>query len=97
MVIGRTLVEEGPIWIIKCKFETVHTITPITEYGTWDARIVLNLYDWAGNYSVMPNGEHDNVLEFSGMKELISFMEGDLVLQYKWLPKLKLSEKASGV
>ena len=35
----------------------------------------------------MPNGEHDNILEFSGVSELISFMKGDLVLRYKWLPK----------
>ena len=42
----------------------------------------------------MPNGEHDNVLEFSGVSELISFMEGDLVLRYKWLPKLQLSSQS---
>ena len=38
VVIGRTLVEEGPIWLIECPIETVHTITPITEWGVWDSR-----------------------------------------------------------
>ena len=91
---GRTLVEEGQIWLIKCMVETVQTVTPIVQEGIWDAKIELNLYDWAGNYSVMPDGEHDNVLTFSGVNELISFMEGDLVLEYKWLPKLRLSRES---
>ena len=42
----------------------------------------------------MPDGEHPNELEFSGVDELISFMEGDLVLRYKWLPRLKLSRES---
>ena len=86
-VSGRTLVEEGPIWLIKCMVETVHTVKSITQTGIWDARIVLNIEDWAGNYGIMPDGEHSNELEFSGVDELISFMEGDLVLRYKWLPR----------
>ena len=93
-VSGRTLVEEGPIWLIKCMIETVHTVKPITQTGIWDARIVLNIEDWAGNYGIMPDGEHPNELEFSGVDELISFMEGDLVLRYKWLPRLKLSRES---
>ena len=63
---------------------TVHTITPVTQWGIWDARMELNLYDWAGNYGVLPSGKHKNELEFSGVSELISFMKGDLILQYKW-------------
>ena len=94
IVIGRTLVEEGPIWLIECPVETVHTITPIEQWGIWDARIILNIEDWAGNYGIMPDGEHKNVLEFSGVNELIAFMEGDLVLDYKWLPRLKLTRES---
>ena len=85
-ITGRTLVQEGPIWLIRCPIETIQTVTPITEWGIWDAKIVLNIEDWAGNYGIMPNGEHDNVLEFSGANELISFMQGDLVLRYKMAP-----------
>ena len=33
-------------------------------------------------------------LEFSGVNELISFMEKSLVLRYKWLPDLKLSDES---
>ena len=54
----------------------------------------MNLYDWAGNYGPMPKGKHDNKLQFSGVSELVSFMQGDLVLRYKWLPKLKLSDES---
>ena len=50
--------------------------------------------DWAGNYGVMPGGEKKNVLEFSGVNELVSFMKGDLVLSYKWSTKLKLSAQS---
>ena len=72
--------------------EVVHTVTPIEQEGTWDAAIKLDLYDWAGNYGVLPKGEHKNVFEFANISELISFMRKELVLQYKWLPKLKLSD-----
>ena len=41
VVIGRTLVEEGPIWLVERPVSTIHTITPITQWGIWDARIVL--------------------------------------------------------
>ena len=71
---GR-VVEEGEIWLIERFLETIQTVTPITQWGIWDARIVLDIYDWAGNYGPMPRGEHDNELEFSGISELISFME----------------------
>ena len=94
IVKGRTLVEEGPIWLITCPVETVHTITPIEQWGIWDARIILNIEDWAGNYGIMPDGEHDNVFEFNGVNNLIDFMEGDLVLDYKWLPRLKLTRES---
>ena len=43
----------------------------------------------------MPGGKHSNKLEFSGMNELQSFMQKDLVLQYKWLRDLKLSTETS--
>ena len=55
----------------------------------------LIIYDWAGNYGVMPDGEHDNVLEFSGVARAhFAFMEGDLVLDYKWLPRLRLTRES---
>ena len=91
VVVGRTLVEEGPIWLIQRPVVTLHTITPITQWGIWDSRIVLDMENWAGNYGPMPGGEKKNVLEFSGFDELISFMHGDHVLRYKWLKNLKLS------
>ena len=89
VVIGRTLVEEGPIWLIDCPVATIHTITPITQWGIWDARIKLNVYDWAGNYGLLPKGKNKNELEFSSFNELIDFMEGDLVLQYPWTSGLR--------
>ena len=92
-VIGRTLVEEGPIWLVERPIETIHTITPITQHGTWDASLKLNLEDWAGNYGVLPDGEHDNILEFASLSVLQSFMQRDLVLTYKWLPQLKLRRR----
>ena len=92
-VSGRTLVEEGPVWLIKCLVETVHTIKPIVQEEFGDALLRINIEDWAGNYGVMPDGEHDNVLEFANISELIAFMEGDLVLRYGWLPKLKLNRE----
>ena len=84
VVIGRTLVEEGPIWLVERPVATIHTITPITQWGIWDSRIVLDVYDWAGNYGILPSGEHKNEITFAGFNELIAFMSGDLVLQYKW-------------
>ena len=58
--------------------------------------LALNVEDWAGNYGLLPGGEHKNELEFSGVNELISFMKGDLVLQYKWSKGMyrKLSPQA---
>ena len=32
-LVGRTLVEEGPIWLITCPIETVHTVMPVTQWG----------------------------------------------------------------
>ena len=94
VVIGRTLVEEGEVWLTECAVECIQTIQPFTMEGTWDASIELNLEDWAGNYGIMPGGEHDNVLKFGGLDELISFMQKDLVLQYPWSSKLKLNRDA---
>ena len=46
--------------------------------GIWDARIVINIEDWAGNYGALPDGKHSNVLEFAAISELIDFLEKDL-------------------
>ena len=62
------------------------------QWGVWDARIILNLEDWAGNFGIMPGGKHDNVLEFAGFDDLMAFMRRDLVLRYKWSTKLRLSD-----
>ena len=90
---GR-LVEEGPIWLVDRPVSTIHTVTPIVQWGIWDARIRLNIEDWAGYHSVMPKGEHWNILEFTGPDELAAFMQRDLVLRYKWSQKLKLSDES---
>ena len=92
-LIGRTLVQEGEIWLVDRPIEVVHTITPITQEGIWDAAITLDLEDWAGNYGVLPDGEHKNVLDFANIPELLSFMNKELVLRYPWLPKLDLSDE----
>ena len=89
---GRTLVQEGEIWLVDCPIEVIHTVTPVEQDGTWDAGIKLDLENWAGNYGPMPDGEHWNVLEFANLQELLSFMRKEQVLQYKWLPNLKLSD-----
>ena len=94
VAVGRTLVEEGPIWLIERPVVTLHTVTPITQWGIWDARIVLDIENWAGNYGPMPRGKHWNVLKFSGLDELISFMHGDLVLRHQWSTNLKLSDES---
>ena len=91
---GRTLVQEGEIWQVDRPIEVVHTVTPIEQDGTWDAAIKLDLENWAGNYGVLPDGEHWNVFEFANLSELISFMRREMVLQYKWLPDLKLSDES---
>ena len=44
----------------------------------------LNIEDWAGNYGIMPKGEHKNILEFASLTELIAFMQRKLVLRYQW-------------
>ena len=90
---GRTLVQEGEIWLVDRPIEVVHTVTPVEQEGTWDAALKLNLEDWAGNYGPMPGGEHGNVLEFANIKDLTDFMDRKLILQYKWLRDLKLSDE----
>ena len=91
---GRTLVQEGEIWLVDRPIEVIHTVTPVEQEGTWDAAIKLDLENWAGNYGPMPDGEHWNVLEFANMKELGYFMDKDLVLRFKWLRDLKLSDES---
>ena len=91
---GRTLVQEGEIWLVDRPIEVVHTVTPVEQEGTWDAAIKLDLENWAGNYGPMPDGEHWNVLEFANMKEVASFMRRELVLSYKWLRDLVLSDES---
>ena len=92
---GRTLVQEGEIWFVDRPIEVVHTVTPVEQEGTWDAAIKLDLENWAGNYGVLPDGEHWNVFEFANLSELMSFMHKEMVLQYKWLPNLKLSDESN--
>ena len=62
---GR-VVEAGNIWLIERPVATLHTITPITQHGLWDcAEIALDLENWTGERpgSILPDGEHWNVLE----------------------------------
>ena len=94
-ITGRKIVQEGEIWLVDRPIEVVHTVTPITQEGIWDAAITLNLEDWAGNYGPMPDGEHRNNLEFGNLSELLSFMNRELVLRYKWLPNLELSDEST--
>ena len=92
---GRTLVQEGEIWLVDRPVEVVHTVTPITQEGTWDAAIKLDLENWAGNYGVLCRMvSTGNVLEFGNLAELLSFMRRELVLRFKWLPDLRLSEES---
>ena len=86
--------QEGEIWLVDRPVEVIHTVTPVEQEGTWDAAIKLDLENWAGNYGPMPDGEHWNVLEFGSLKELQYFMDKDLVLRFKWLPNLKLSDES---
>ena len=91
-IAGRTLVQEGPIWFVDRPIEVVHTLTPIEQDGIWDAGIKLDLENWAGYHGPLPSGEHWNILKFGSLRELVYFMNGDLVLKYKWLPNLQLSD-----
>ena len=57
-MLAERLVEEGPHLADRMPDRNRSTPSlPITEWGVWDSRIILNIEDWAGNYSVMPNGE----------------------------------------
>ena len=94
LLVGRTLVQEGEIWLVDRPIEVVHTVTPVEQDGTWDAAIKLDLENWAGNYGVLPDGEHWNVFDFANLSELMSFMRRELILQYKWLPGLQLSDES---
>ena len=92
---GR-VIEPGDIWLIERPVATLHTITPVTQHGLWDcAEVVLNLEDWTGERSgsVLPDGEHSNVLKFAGLNDLAAFMRRDLVLRYKWSNRLRLSDE----
>ena len=91
---GRTLVQEGEIWLVDKPIEVIHTVTPVEQEGIWDAGIKLNLENWAGYHGPMPSGEHWNILELGSLTELQNFMSKDLVLQYKWLTKLRLSDES---
>ena len=91
---GRTLVQKGEIWLVDRPIEVIHTVTPIEQEGTWDAALKLDLENWAGNYGPLPDGEHNNVLEFASLQELLFYMRKELVLQYKYLPSLQLSDES---
>ena len=76
---------EGEIWLVERPVLKLQTTTPMTQWGIWDcARLHLNIYDWAGNYGVLPSGKHKNELVLNGLGELLDLMKGNLVLQYKW-------------
>ena len=79
----------GFIYLTERPVLVLQTSTPITQFGEWDARIKINLYDWSGNYGPMKGGEHKNELVFAGSGELISFIQGDLILQYPWTKNWK--------
>ena len=81
---------EGEIWLIERPVLTLQTVTPMTQYGIWDcARLHLNLYDWAGDYGVLPGGRHKNEFVLNGLGELLDLMKGNLPLQYKWSARYK--------
>ena len=91
---GR-IVTEGDVWLIERPIVTLQAITPVTQWGIWDCgKIKLDLYDWSGNHSILPSGRHSNILEFNGLKELLDFMNRELVLQYRWSEKYRPSSKA---
>ena len=91
-----TIAEPGNVWLIERPVATLHTITPITQHGLWDcAELVLDLENWTGERagSVVPGGEHWNVLRFAGLHDLAAFMRRDLVLRFKWSNRLRLSDE----
>lgn len=91
---GRVL-EPGKIWLIERPVLKLQTTTPVMQWGRWDsAKIILNLYDWAGYRGILPRGEHKNILTFNGLDELMSFMRKELVLRFPWSEKLRLSAKS---
>ena len=45
---GRTLVQEGEIWLVDRPIEVVHTVTPVEQEGTWDAALKLDLGELGG-------------------------------------------------
>ena len=80
--------EKGRVWLIERPLVTLQTVTPVKKWGIWDcAEIRLDLYDWAGNRSIMPRGEHWNVLKFSSISELQQFLAKELILSYPWMEK----------
>ena len=81
-----TIAEEGKIWLVECPVATVHTVTP--HYAVGNVGRPYRAEPLRLGWQLRPHAErpHDSVLEFSGVNELISFMQGDLVLQYQWLP-----------
>ena len=80
----------GEIWLIERPVITLQASKPVKQWGIWDvAEIVLNLYDWAGNYGVMPGGHHSNVLTFNGLSDVLAFVNRELVLTYPWSEKYR--------
>ena len=69
VVVGRTLVQEGPIWLVERPVVTMHTITPVEQWGIWDARIMCSTSRTGPATSVScPGGKHDNVLGVRGLR-----------------------------
>ena len=89
------IVTEGDVWLIERPVLTIQSITPVTQWGIWDCgTIILDLYDWSGNHSILPSGRHSNKLKFNGLSEVLDFMNRELVLQYRWSEKYRPSSKA---
>ena len=89
------IIREGEIWLIERPVLTLQTTTPWVQWGVWDcAKITLDMYDWAGYGSVMPSGEHKNILEFNGLDDLLGFMRREAVLRWRWSVNYKPSAAA---
>ena len=77
---------KGAVWLLERYIAKIQTVTPISQWGIWDCgEIVFNLYDWAGNNSVLPDGRHDHKYTFAGFAEFVDFLNGNLSLRYPFM------------
>ena len=81
----------GEVWLIERPVVTLQTVQPVSQWGIWDSPLTLDIYNWAGNYGPMPRGKHWNILRFTGLEELASFIRRELVLTYPWTAHWKPS------